>query len=308
MRNAFSEAITRLATDNEKIILLSGDIGNRLFDKFKMIAKNRFYNCGVAEANMTGVAAGLAMMGFHSVTYSITPFVTLRCLEQIRDDICYHNVPVTIVGTGAGLSYASLGPTHHSCDDIGFLRLLPNITILCPCDVFEVHAAINAAVKSDTPVYIRLGKKGEPKIHEKMPEFKIGEPITVRQGNDVCILSTGNMMSVALEVASQLHAEKNITACVESFHTIKPLNTEFLEKIFNKYAIVSTIEEHSLVGGLGGSIAEWYVDQGIEKTRLIRFGTQDKFMTRVGDQSYARSYFNLTSQEITKRLLLLFDK
>ena len=148
MRNAFAAAITALAVKDERIVLLSGDIGNRLFDKYRERCPSRFYNCGVAEANMTGMAAGLALSGLRPFTYTITPFATTRVIEQIRIDICYHEVPVVIIGTGSGLSYASLGPTHHSCEDVGILRCFPNLTILCPADAMEVGPAIEAAIEA----------------------------------------------------------------------------------------------------------------------------------------------------------------
>src|SRR6266850_1904913 len=165
MRNAFAAEITALAGEDQRVILLSGDIGNRLFDDYKIRAPGRFFNCGVAEANMIGVAAGMAMCGLRPVAYSITPFVTTRCLEQIRTDVCYHEAPVTIVAVGAGLSYSGLGPTHHSCEDISFLRSIPNMVVICPGDAFEVRAALRAAMQQDRPVYIRMGKKGEPVVH-----------------------------------------------------------------------------------------------------------------------------------------------
>ncbi len=307
MRNTFAEEVTKIAAEDSRLILLSGDIGNKLFDSFKVIAPERFYNCGVAEANMTGVAAGLAMMGLHPITYTITPFVTVRCLEQIRVDVCYHNLPVIIVGTGAGLSYASLGPTHHSCDDIGFLRMLPNMTILCPCDPIEVRAALRAAVALNGPVYIRLGKKGEPNVHKTVPDFKIAKSITLRQGKDLCILSAGNIMPVALEVAEQLQA-KGISARVESFHTIKPLDIQTLTAVFKQYPLVATIEEHSLMNGLGGAVAEWLSDQLQPQARLIRFGTRDEFMHDVGEQDYARKFYDLTTEHILAKILLSLEK
>lgn len=302
MRNAFAEELANAAAINKQIVLLSGDIGNKLFDPFKSVASNRFYNCGVAEANMTGVAAGLAMMSYHPFIYSITPFVTVRCLEQIRDDICYHNLHVTIVGTGAGLSYAELGPTHHSCDDIGILRTLPNMSIVCPCDPIETKCAIWAAIKHKSPVYIRLGKKGEPRIHNNIPEFTIGKSITIRQGQDICILNAGNMMSLTLDVADQLN-RSGIVARVESFHTIKPLDENLLTNIFENYHAIVTIEEHSVIGGLGSAIAEWMVDHGYSKNRLFRFGTRDEFLPYIGSQTYAREYFGLNAEKIAKYLL-----
>ena len=301
MRNAFAEELTKLASENKKVMLLSGDIGNNLFNNFKLIAPERFYNCGVAEANMTGVAAGLAMMGFRPVTYTITPFAIVRCLEQIRVDVCYHNVPVIIAGTGSGLSYASLGPTHHSCDDIGFMRMLPNMTILCPCDPIEVKSALRAAFQLNSPVYIRLGKTGEPNIHKAPPEFIIGRSITMLEGRDICILSTGNIMPVALEVAENLETY-NVSVRVENFHTIKPLDTDSLKNIFSEYKLVATLEEHSLINGLGGAVAEWISDQNKYNVKLLRFGTRDEFMSTIGSQNYARAYYNLTPEYIVSAI------
>ncbi|MBD3308677.1 transketolase, partial [candidate division KSB3 bacterium] len=190
MRNAFAAELTSLAADNRQIILLSGDIGNRLFNDYKAQFPDRFFNCGVAEANMTSMAAGMALCGLRPITYTITPFATTRCLEQIRVDICYHNVPVIIAGVGGGLSYAGLGATHHSCEDIGFLRMLPNMTVICPGDAWEVRLALRAAVQHTGPVYLRIGKKGEPVVHSQAPEFTIGKGIVVQEGTEICLLST----------------------------------------------------------------------------------------------------------------------
>jgi transketolase len=165
MRNAFADEITKLGAVDQRVVLLSGDIGNKLFDKYKEKAEGRFFNCGVAEANMMSVAAGMALCGLRPVIYTITPFTTTRCFEQIRVDACYHKAPVIIVGTGSGLSYAELGPTHHSCEDMAILRALPEMTVMAPGDVPELRAALRAALKQDGPVYIRIGKKGEPNIH-----------------------------------------------------------------------------------------------------------------------------------------------
>lgn len=302
MRNAFADEVTKMATDDDRVVLLSGDIGNKLFDRFKEIAAERFYNCGVAEANMMGVAAGLAMGGFRPIVYTITPFVTVRCLEQIRIDVCYHRLPVIIVGTGAGLSYASLGPTHHSCDDIGFLRMLPNMNIVCPCDPFEVRAAMRAAIELNEPVYVRLGKKGEPNIHAMQPQFEIGKGISIKRGHDLCILSLGNMMPVALTVADTLE-ERGISAQVDSFHTVKPLDVIRLREIFKSYSLVVTLEEHSIINGLGAAVSDWMVSTKNTGTTLLRFGTRDEFMGVVGSQAYAREFYHLTPDYISSCIL-----
>jgi transketolase len=300
MRNTFARELTRLAVEDPRIVMLSGDIGNKLFDDLKRAAPGRFYNCGVAEANMTGAAAGLATMGLRPVTYSITPFATVRCLEQIRVDLCYQNLPVVIVGTGSGLSYAELGPTHHSCEDIGLLRTLPNMTIVCPCDPVEVRLALRAALQHDGPVYIRLGKKGEPRLYPLDPDFRIGRAITLRDGADACILATGNAVELALEVAERLRVE-GIAVRVESVHTPKPIDETLLEELAARHELVATVEEHSLIGGLGSAVAEWMADRG-SSFRLLRFGTEDRFLETTGTQAYAREQFSLTRGRIAVAL------
>jgi len=301
MRNAFAEQITVLGQKDPRVVLLSGDIGNRLFDDFKAKCPGRFYNCGVAEASMIGVAAGLALNGLRPVCYTITPFITYRCMEQIRVDVCYHDVPVTIVGTGSGLSYASLGATHHSCEEMGMLRLLPGMAVLAPADEWEVRAALKAALAQPHPAYIRIGKKGEPIVHKAEPEFTIGKAIAMRPGNDVCLLSAGVMLPVALETADAL-AQRGVSAAVHSFHSIKPLDNGLLAAAFAKFKIVATIEEHSVLGGLGGAVAEWAAELPGNRAQLLRFGTRDEFLHETCEQEEARKHFGLTASAITRRI------
>ena len=301
MRNAFAAEITELALSDDRIVLLSGDIGNRLFDTFRDRFPDRFINCGIAEANMIGVAAGLAMNGFRPIAYTITPFITTRCLEQIRVDVCYHDVPVMIVAVGAGLSYASLGPTHHSCEDIAFLRALPNMAVVCPGDAVEVRHSLREGVKRTSGTYIRLGKKGEAVIHKTPPAFTIGKAITLRQGRDVCLLSTGNMLPVALETAELLD-KAGLSAQLASFHTVKPLDEEYLADAFKKFATVVTIEEHSRLGGFGAAVAEWLSDQPRQRANLMRFGTSDEFLHESGEQEHARHHFGLTGPQMAETI------
>lgn len=299
MRNAFADEITRQGAGDPRIVLLSGDIGNKLFDRFKQLAPGRFLNCGVAEANMMSVAAGMALSGLRPVIYTIAPFTTTRCFEQIRVDVCYHKAPVVIVGTGAGLSYAELGPTHHSLEDLALLRSLPEMNVLAPCDEVELRLGLRAALQQDRPTYMRIGKKGEPVIHKGLPVFRLGKAITVREGDDVCLISIGNMMPVVLAAADSLR-DQGLSARVESFHTLKPLDTDRLTQIFERYPLVAAVEEHSLLGGLGGSIAEWLARQHAPRGRLICFGTGDVFMHEVGSQDYARNKFGLTAGNIAE--------
>ncbi|MCZ6679499.1 MAG: transketolase [Candidatus Poribacteria bacterium] len=302
MRNAFAAEITELAGIDERIVLLSGDIGNRLFNTYKDLFPDRFFNCGVAEANMTGVAAGMALCGLRPITYTIAPFATTRCLEQIRVDVCYHYLPVIIVGVGGGLSYAGLGATHHSCEDIAFLRTLPGMTVVCPGDAVEVRLALRSAMALGSPVYIRLGKKGEPVVHEQPPQFTIGQAIEIRPGGDVCLLSTGNMLPTAVQASEKL-AGNGVSARVLSFHTVKPLDEACLHEVFADFKVAVTIEEHSILGGLGGAIAEWSANQPPQKARLLRIGTADRFLHEAGDQEYARYCFDLTPESIAERTL-----
>jgi transketolase len=302
MRNAFADELTRLGDEDSRIVMLSGDIGNRLFDKFKANHAARFFNCGVAEANMMGVAAGLAMNGLRPVAYTIAPFVTTRCLEQIRTDVCYHEAPVTIVAVGAGLAYSGLGPTHQACEDIAFLRALPNMVVICPGDAHEVRAALRAAMKQDRPAYIRLGKKGEPLVHRgPLDDFQIGKAITVADGKDVCLLSTGNILPEAIEAAHKLE-QLGISTEVVSFHTVKPLDEDCLEQVFDRFALVATLEEHSLIGGFGAAVAEWLADSRTRPRKFIRFGTPDAFFKKSGEQEYAREELGLTARHIADQI------
>jgi transketolase len=302
MRNAFAQELVRLAAEDPRIVMLSGDIGNKLFDEFRAAHPDRFFNCGVAEQNMMGVAAGMAMSGLRPIAYTITPFITSRCLEQIRTDVCYHDAPVTIVAVGAGLSYAGLGPTHHSCEDIAFLRSLPNMVVMCPGDQWEVRGAMRAAVRQDRPVYIRMGKKGEPVVHAGVPAaFAIGKATTVRDGSDVCLLSTGNMLPEAVE-AGRILGECGLSASVVSFCTVKPLDTACLTEAFSAFQLVATIEEHSLIGGFGSAVAEWLIDTGHESRRLVRFGTPDAFFKLSGEQQFAREKLGLTGHQIAHKI------
>jgi transketolase len=300
MRNAFADEITKIAIEDERLVLLSGDIGNKLFDKYKDAAPKRFYNCGIAEGNMMSVAAGLSLSGLRSIVYTITPFTTTRCFEQIRVDVCYHKAPVIIVGTGSGLSYADLGPTHHSLEDMAILRTLPEMSVIAPCDSNELRQALRAALKIDTPVYIRIGKKGEPDIHSKITNFKIGKSIIIKNGKDITLISSGTIISEVLEAAKKLE-EKGVSVEVVSMHTIKPLDEEYLLNASNKFKMLITIEEHGKIGGLGGAVSEWKSNNDINLIHQI-FGTPDEFMHEVGSQEYAREKYGLVANNIANKV------
>lgn len=256
---------------------------------------------------MMGVAAGMAMSGLRPVVYTITPFITARCLEQIRVDVCYHDVPVLIVGVGGGLAYASLGPTHHSCEDIAMLRVLPQMQVVCPGDAWETRAAVKAALAQRQPVYLRLGKKGEPLVHSSEPDLVLGRGLPVVAGRELVVLSTGNTLPLAVAVAGRLR-EAGIDAGVDSLHTVKPLDAKLLAERFAEARLVATLEEHSVLGGLGGAVAEWLADQPSPQAKLVRLGTADRFFHTAGNQSDARSWFGLGEDQLVEQLTSDFNK
>ena len=302
MRNAFADEITKIAQARADIVLLSGDIGNRLFDKFKDVAPGRFFNCGVAEANMVGMAAGMAASGLRPVCYTIASFLTYRVIEQIRLDLGYHHQKVILVGTGAGLSYASLGSTHHSVEDMGMLRLIPGLAVLAPGDEKELRPALRGAFDYPGPVYIRIGKKGEPVVHETEPKVEIGKALRLHDGKEAWILALGNMLPLAMEAAALLK-DKGIGCGVASMGSLKPLDTEILSEIFGSARVVATLEEHSIFGGLGTAVSEWFAANAASaNAKLVTFGTPDEFLHATTHQPSARAWAGLTVKNITMRI------
>ena len=297
MRNAFADEILKIALEDERIVLLSGDIGNRLFDKFKAAMPERFHNCGVAEANMISLAAGLAASGLRPVCYTITPFVTTRCLEQIKLDVCYHNMPVTIVGTGSGLSYAALGSTHHSFEDLAIMRNLPGMHVLAPADALELRAAMRWVFGQSHPAYLRIGKKGEPVLTPES-NFNAGRWQLLRSGSDVSILACGTILGEALKAAADL-ANAGIQAAVWNCASVKPLDFQALRGLCGD--VVFSIEEHSVLGGFGSAVAEFLSAQK-NPPRLIRLGIPDEFLHDCGEQEEARLHCGLDAASLARRI------
>lgn len=306
MRNAFADELKALADRDPRIVLLSGDIGNRLFNDFRDQHPDKFYNVGVAEADMIGIAAGLALDGLRPIAYTIASFAIYRAFEQIRVDLCYPNLPVSIVGVGAGLGYAANGPTHHSCEDLAILRTLPNMTLLCPADAWELRSLLGAALQLPGPAYIRIGKKGEPLVHSARPDVSIGKAITIREGRDVALLCAGTLLPQALETANEL-GKSGISTAVYSVHTVKPLDEALLSRVFQEKRIVATIEEHSRIGGLGGAVAEWRCDHSESRARLIRFGAPDAIHHHSGEQEHARILCGLSTARFTQDIQAEFE-
>ena len=304
MRNAFIRGLTAAAEADPRIVFLTADLGYKIFDDFSVRFPGRFMNVGVAEANMIGVAAGLALSGLRPFVYSIAPFATLRCLEQIRNDVCYNNVPVTIVGAGGGYSYGPNGPTHHAVEDIAVMRSLPNMTVVCPADPVEAELAVHAIADLELPTYLRLGRAGDPVVHRQAPRFRIGEAITMQNGSQCTLISTGGMLPTALEAAALLAGE--VSCRVVNMHTVKPLDSAALRACCSETSMLFTLEEHSRIGGLGGAVGEWLVDNGLQLP-LTAFGTRDSFNHRCGSQEYLREEQNLSAAQIASRIRARVD-
>lgn len=301
MRIAFVDTLFSLAKENKNIMLLTGDLGFSVFEKYMKQFPNQFLNMGVAEQNMTGAAAGMAMEKKIPIIYSIVPFVTMRNFEQIRNDICYQNLNVKIVGVGAGFSYGPYAHTHHGLEDIGILRTLANLIILCPGDPIEVALATKAMLNHVGPVYLRLGKAGEPNIHKTIPSFKIGKGILIEDGKDITIIGTSTLLQKAWEVASSLK-EKGLLVRLISMHTIKPLDTQIILESARKTPAIFTLEEHSIIGGLGSAVAEVLAEN---RANVIfkRIGIPDRFTKAIGNQEYMRIANGLSAEQIVNTIL-----
>jgi len=287
MRTAFISTLIELARKNSKIFLLTGDLGFSVFEKFQEEFPDKFFDIGVAEANMVGVAAGLALSGKIVFIYSIVPFVTMRCFEQVRNDICYQNLNVKIIGVGGGLCYGSAGMTHHSLVDIAIMRALPNMIVICPGDPIEAEMATKLATSHQGPIYIRLGKSHEPKVHLNIPNFKIGKGITIRNGSDVTIIATGNILYNAKCITDKLINE-GLDVRLISMHTVKPLDRSIILESAQETKIIFTIEEHSLIGGLGSAVAEALAETDSKKVLFRRFALPDRYLKDIGSQEYLR--------------------
>lgn len=295
MRTAFINQLIEEAKINDKIFLLVGDLGFSVIEPFAEQFPERYLNVGIAEQNMAGIASGLAMEGYCVYIYSIGNFPTLRCMEQIRYDICYHNLNVKIVAVGGGYAYGSLGASHHATEEIGMLRTIPNMVVCAPGDPIEAKAITTFTSKYEGPCYIRIGKAGEPIIHnvDYLELFK-GEILEIKKGETNAIFSTGAM----LKYASDFISENAINASIYSFPFVKPIDKEKLLFILKSHTQIITIEEHQAQGGFGSAILE-AINDLVEERKLSnprsvkRIAIPDKFYSVSGSQDYLRKLAGL---------------
>ena len=302
MRTAFIEELFDMARGDKRLVFMVGDLGFGVVTQFMKELPNQFVNTGVAEQNMTGMAAGMALTGKIVFTYSIANFPVLRPLEQIRNDICYHNANVRIVAVGGGMAYGSLGPSHHATEDIAIARALPNMTVIAPGDPIEARLATRQLMEYDGPVYLRLGRAGEPIVHQSAPNFQIGKAITVRDGADVTLISTGGLLHNTMLAAKKL-AEVNLEARVISMHTIKPLDEAIVLKAARETKAIFTIEEHSITGGLGGAVSELLAESNLPLRLFNRIGLNNEFSSVVGSQEYLRTHYGLHANGIVSTVI-----
>jgi transketolase len=298
VRTAFFEALVDMAREDSRVMLVIGEVGFGVAQPFIDEFPDQYVNAGVAEQNMTGMAAGLSLMGKIVFTYSIANFPTLRCLEQIRNDVCYHDTNVRVVSVGGGMAYGALGMSHHAVEDLSILRSLPNLTVIAPGDPAEARLATKQLHSHQGPAYLRLGRAGEPIVHHSDPSFEIGRAIEVRSGRDATLITTGGQLHDSVLAADALERE-GLSIQVLSVHTVKPLDCNAVISAARKTGAVFVAEEHSIVGGLGSAVAVTLLEADVDLQHFKRIGLPDRFCSLVGDQEFLRNRHGLDPKSIS---------
>jgi transketolase len=296
MRKTCLNMIYEMAKRDPRVVFVGSDLGPGTLDEMKHEMPERFFMEGVSEANIIGLAAGLAMDGFIPYINTIATFLTRRCYEQVAVDLCVHNLPVRLVANGGGLVYAPLGPTHIAIEDMGIMRALPNMTVVAPSDAEEMQRLMPNTLDWPGPMYIRFAKGGDPVVSDEQRGFAIGKAISMTPPGDVLLVANGVMTGRCLDAAAKL-GEQGISAGVLHVHTLKPFDGAAVLRDAAQARLVVTVEEHLLAGGLGTSVAELFVDNGVT-TRLKRIGIDDEFTKKYGSQDDLLQSFGLTPDGI----------
>ena len=306
MRDAFVASLMTLADHDPRIFLITGDLGFGVLDTFARTRPHQFLNAGVAEQNMTGIAAGLALDGRVVFTYSIANFPTLRPLEQIRNDAAYHDANVNVVAIGGGFSYGALGISHHATEDLAIMRALPGVTVVAPGDDWEAEQAVPALAAARGTTYLRLDKSSAGRTDRSRERFELGKARRLRDGDALTLVVAGGILGVALAAADELRDRFGVHCRVLSMHTIAPLDTDALLEAARDTGGVVTVEEHTVHGGLGGAVAETLLEAGVSPRLFHRIGLRAGFSSVVGSQDYLRSVYGLDQPAIvaTVRRLL----
>jgi transketolase len=295
----FGMALLDVIKVNDNIRVLSADHASPTgLDKFRSLYPEKFYNLGIAEQNMIGVAAGLASEGYTPICVAQACFISMRSFEQIRQYAGLMKFPLILVGFASGYSLSFMGNTHFAIEDIALMRTIPEMQVIAPCDAMEAVVALQQAISYNRPTYIRLfGGSGTPIVYNEFPDFKIGQSIRLREGSDVNILATGSMVSVALEVADVLD-QNEISASVVDMHTIKPLDQSAIDY---KAKMIVTVEEHNLIGGLGDAVAG-VLCSNKQHPALLKIGVNDNF-SEVGEYKWLLDNNGLSSAEISELII-----
>ncbi len=302
MRRACLDMVYELARKDPRVVFIGSDLGAGVLDGMKREMPDRFFMEGVQEQHLIGMAAGLAMDGFIPYVNTIATFLTRRCFEQLAVDLCLHNLPVRLIANGGGLVYAPLGPTHLAIEDMAILRTLPNMTVTAPADADEMRRLMPATLDHPGPIYIRLGKGGDPIVSRDADGFEIGKAIELRQPGEICIIATGVMSSRALEAANILDAE-GIGCGVVNMHTVKPIDAECVLRLARTVRVLVTLEEHVLAGGLGGAIVEIIADRLDGRPPILkRIGLPDAFPDEYGSQDSMMETFGLQPTAIAEAI------
>lgn len=304
MRTAYLDTLYDLAYKDKRVYALISDNGAIVYDKYRKDLSSQYLNLGISEANMLGMAAGMASCGKIPFAYTIGAFMAYRAYEFIRNDICLQKQNVKIIGTGAGEVYSALGPTHHSTEDLGGLRALPNLTILCPASPMEVKKATVAAYEVNGPVYIRLGTNKEPEIYQGDYSFKIGKGIILKEGNDVTVVGTGSILKDVLNVVQTLHKE-GVSVRVINIHTIKPIDKEIILQAAEETGRIITIEDHNVIGGLGSAVAE-VIAESAKGARLKCMGLRD-FSRGYGSYQQIKEINGIGIKHIYKEIMQFLE-
>jgi transketolase len=304
MRDTFIARLTELAENDPRIMLLTGDLGFGVLNEFRARVPRQFLNVGVAEQNMTGLAVGLALEGRIVFTYSIANFPTLRCLEQIRNDACYHDANVKIVAVGGGFSYGQLGMSHHATECMSVLRALPGMTLLAPGDDTEAVAAADALVATPGTCFVQLDRCSADTGTAPQDAFQLGRARRLREGRDMTLVSTGGILGETLAAADQLSNE-GIRCRILQMHTLRPFDEEAIFAACQETGGIVSVEEHSVEGGLGGTIAETCLEAGVLPRRFHRIGLRGGYASVVGSQSYLRHYYQMDAEAICNAVRLL---
>ncbi len=304
MRNAYLIALYDLAKKNKNILALVSDNGAVVYDKYRQDFPSQFINFGISEANMVSVAAGLSSCGKIPFAYTISSFLTMRAFEQIRVDVCLQKMNVKLVGIGAGFVYSNLGPTHQATEDVALMRSLPNMTIISPADPLEAKYATYAAAKVFGPVYIRLSTGGTPSVYKNEYDFKLGKAVTLREGEDVTIISSGGIIHEVLKAADDLESE-NISVRVINIHTIKPIDNQAILKAAGETKAILVVEEHSINGGLGSAVAEVILEGDIKPIRFKRLGLNNVFPSGYGTYDEMKEMNGLSQKDIVREAKII---